>query len=444
MSFTTQFFNTPKSHASTNRLSLASSRRRRCFLSATAAALFVLASLPIGPAAFADHDRDHGHGRDRNWVASWGASPSDPAPPLSDQTVREHVRLSLGGDSIRIRLSNRFGTQSLAVGAVHVALQDSGAAVVAGTDREVTFHGSASVTIPPGALVVSDPVDMSIESLQELAVSLYLPGDTGPLTIHSLGVQTAYISAPGSGDLTASTVLPFSSTSLSRYLLSDVEVESRRNANAVVTFGDSITDGYCSTVDANHRWPDFLAERLNAGRGFAVTVADQGISGNRLLHNVAGPNGLERFDRDVIAQAGVKWVTVLLGINDIGFMGAAFQPPGEGPVTAEDIIAAHHQLIVRAHEAGLKIYGGTLTPFEGTTFPGYYTPDKELIRVKVNHWIRTSREYDAVIDFDKAVRDPNHPARFLPTYDCGDHLHPNDAGYQAMAEAVKLYLFNDY
>jgi lysophospholipase L1-like esterase len=209
-----------------------------------------------------------------------------------------------------------------------------------------------------------------------------------------------------------------------------------------VTFGDSITDGYCSTVDANHRWPDFLAERLNAGRGFAVTVTDQGISGNRLLHNTAGPSGLERFDRDVIAQAGVRWATVLLGINDIGFMGAPFQPPGESPVTADDIIAAHHQLIVRAHEAGLKIYGGTLTPFEGTIFPGYYTPAKELIREAVNQWIRTSGEYDAVIDFDAAVRDPSHPTQILGAYDCGDHLHPNDAGYHAMAAAVPLNLFN--
>ena len=381
-------------------------------------------------------------GPNGTWVPSWGASPSDPTLPLSDQTVREHVRLSLGGDSIRLRLSNRFGTQSLIVGAVRVALQDNGPAVVPGTDREVTFYGSPSVTIPPGAQIVSDAVNLSIAPLQELAVSIYLPGDTGPLTIHSLGVQTAYISPPGSGDLTSSTELPVSSTSLSRYLLSGVEVKSRENANAIVAFGDSITDGFCSTVDANRRWPDFLAERLNAGRGFAVTVVDQGISGNRLLHNIAGPNGLERFDRDVIAQAGARWVTVLLGINDIGFMGAPFQPPGEGPVTAEDIIAAHHQLIVRAHEAGLKIYGGTLTPFEGTIFPGYYTPEKELIRVAVNQWIRTSGEYDAVIDFDKAVRDPNHPARLLPAYDCGDHLHPNDAGYNAMAATVPLNLFN--
>ena len=377
---------------------------------------------------------------DGRWIASWGASPSDPAPQLSGQTVREHVRLSAGGDQIRIRLSNRFGTQSLVVGATHVALQDTGAAIVAATDTPVTFHGSTSVTIPPGALAVSDPLRFRIEPLSELAVSLFLPGNTGPLTIHALGVQTTYISP--AGDFTASRELPVFATSLSRYLLSAVEVAPRDDASAVVTFGDSITDGFCSTVDANRRWPDFLAQRLDA-RGGSVTVVDQGISGNRLLHNVAGPNGLERFDRDVIAQPGVRWVTVLLGINDIGFQGAAFQPPGEGIVTARDIITAHHQLVLRAHEAGLKIYGGTLTPFEGTTFPGYYTAAKEPIRQAVNQWIRTSGEYDAVIDFDAAVRNPAHPTQILAAYDCGDHLHPNDAGYEAMAAAVNLGLFAD-
>ena len=381
-----------------------------------------------------------GHG-DQEWIASWGASPSDPAPQVSSQTIREHVRISVGGNRIRLRLSNRFGTQSLAVGAVHVALQDSGAAIVPSTDRNVTFGGAKSISIPPGALAVSDPIHFKVDSLQELAVSIYLPGDSGPLTVHALGVQTAYISP--AGDFTASAALPVQSTSLSRYLLSDVEVSAADEADAVVTFGDSITDGYCSTVDANHRWPDFLAQRLNASnRGDkVVTVVDQGISGNRLLHNVAGPSGLERFDRDVIAQPGVRWVTVLLGINDIGFVGAAFQPPGENAVTADEIIGAHKQLILRAHAAGLKIYGATLTPFEGTTFPGYFTPAKEPIREAVNRFIRNSSGYDAVIDFDRAVQDPAHPTRILAAYDCGDHLHPNDTGYKAMAEAVDLGLF---
>lgn len=384
--------------------------------------------------------RADGHG-DREWIASWGASPSDPAPQVSSQTIREHVRVSVGGNRIRLRLSNRFGTQSLVVGAVHVALQDSGAAIVPSTDRSVTFGGAKSITIPPGALAVSDPVHFAIDSLRELAISIYLPGDSGPLTVHALGVQTAYISP--AGDFTASAALPIQSTSLSRYLLSDVEVSVADEADAVVTFGDSITDGYCSTVDANHRWPDFLAQRLHdSGRGEkVVTVVDQGISGNRLLHNVAGPSGLERFDRDVIAQSGVRWVTVLLGINDIGFVGLAFQPPGENAVTADEIIGAHKQLILRAHAAGLKIYGATLTPFEGTTFPGYYTPAKEPIREAVNRFIRNSGGYDAVIDFDRALRDPAHPTRMLAAYDCGDHLHPNDAGYNVMAQSVDLRLF---
>lgn len=378
----------------------------------------------------------------RRWVGAWGASPSDPAAALPDQTVRQIVRLSAGGHRLRLRLSNRFGTGPLTVGTVRVGLHSTGPGVVPGTNTGVTFNGASSVTIPKGALVVSDPVRLEVQALQELAVSLYFPAGAGPLTVHSLGVQTAYLSTPG--DWTGGNVFPTASTSLARYLLSAVEVLAEDDADAVVTFGDSITDGYCATVDANHRWPDFLAERLQGHRrGGRVMVVDHGISGNRWLHDVAGPNGLERFDRDVLSTSGAKWVTVLLGINDIGFMGAPFQPPGEGPVTAADLIAAHHQAIERAHARGLKIYGATLTPFEGTTFPGYYTPDKEPIRAAVNHWIRTSGEYDAVIDFDRAVRDPAHPTQILPAYDCGDHLHPNDAGYQAMAAAVDLRLFRD-
>ncbi len=405
----------------------------RAWVAALAIALSVL--LPSSVQA-------HGNGRGddgKAWLASWGASPSDPATGLSSQTVREHVRLSFGGDRIRIRLSNRFGTQSLVVGPVHVALQASGPAIVPGTDRAVTFGGQSTFTIPPGALAVSDPVQLGVEALQEIAVSIFLPGASGPLTIHQLGVATTYIST--TGDFTGSTALPVSTTSLSRYLLSDVEVLASDDGDAVVTLGDSITDGFASTVDANHRWPDFLAARLQAQHPRRpISVVDQGISGNRLLHDIAGPSALERFDRDVIAQTGVRWMTVLLGINDIGFPGAV---PGSTAVTSDEIIGAHKQLILRAHAAGLRIYGCTLTPFEGTIFPGYFTPAKEVMRAAVNQWIRTSGAYDAVIDFDAAIRDPSHPTRMLPAYDSGDHLHPNDAGYQVMANTVDLKLFRD-
>jgi lysophospholipase L1-like esterase len=226
-------------------------------------------------------------------------------------------------------------------------------------------------------------------------------------------------------------------------VLADVEVAASKKIGAVVTLGDSITDGYCSTPDANHRWPDYLSQRLNAKKGNnGMAVLNQGISGNRLLHDLVGPNSLARFDRDVLAQAGVTHVVVLEGINDIGIPGAFGLP--DQAVSADEIIAGLQQLIERAHVKELKIFGGTLTPFEGTLFPGYYTPAGETKRQAVNAWIRSTADFDAVIDFDKAVQDPSHPTRLLPAYDCGDHLHPNDAGYKAMADFVNLKLFQGH
>ncbi|HET9035984.1 MAG TPA: SGNH/GDSL hydrolase family protein [Myxococcaceae bacterium] len=383
-------------------------------------------------------------GRESNaWVSTWGASPSDPADALNNQTIRLHVRLSLGGDRIRIRLSNRFGEGDLLVGAVHVALHGTGSGTLPGTDRVVTFSDQPSFTLAKGAQVVSDEVALTVKALQEISVSIFLPGDTGPLTIHQLGVSTTYISPPG--DFTASAVMPVDSTSLSRYLVSEVEVR-RADAVAVVTLGDSITDGFASTVDANRRWPDFLAERLRSQQMAdpnmkPVAVVDEGISGNRLLHDIFGPNAQERLDRDVLSKSHVKWVTLLEGINDLGFPGSV--EPNAPRVTFKQIIGAYKQIIARAHAAGLKIYGCTLTPFEGTTFAGYFAPDKEEVRVAVNSWIRNSGQFDAVIDFDKAIRDPSHPSRMLPAYDSGDHLHPNDLGYLTMANAVPLSLFTE-
>ena len=411
---------------------------RKPFLRLTRRALLAALALALVPARV--KAGEHEGGRRGEWLAVWGASPSDPAAAMPGVTVREHVRLSLGGDHIRIRLSNRFGTAPLTVGPVHVARQGSGPGIVPGTDRAVTFGGDPTVTIPAGALAVSDPIKLEVDALSEIAVSIFLPPGSGTLTIHALGVSTTYISPPG--DFTGASVLPVASTQLSRFLLSNVEALVRKDGDAIVTLGDSITDGFASTVDANRRWPDFLAERLRARHQFDdLSVVDQGISGNRLRKDIAGPNAQERFDRDVIAQTGVRWVTLLEGINDIGFPGAVDPPTPR--TTAPEIIAAYKQLITRAHAAGLKIYGCTLTPFEGTIFPGYFAPDKEPVRQAVNAWIRTSGWFDAVIDFDKAVRDPSHPSRMLPAYDSGDHLHPNDAGYQAMANAVDLKLFRD-
>ena len=382
---------------------------------------------------------------DQVWVATWGASPVAPLPAnttnpgFTNQTVRLVVHTSLGGNELRVRLSNSFGTESLTIAAAHIALRSMNAAIVADTDRALTFNGASSVTIPPGALVVSDSVKVDVPALSDLAVSLFLPGPTGQATWHAGAFSTNYISKPG--DFTGAADFPVDHTVASWFYLTDVEVKSAKDTLALVTFGDSITDGTRSTPDTNHRWPNFLAERL-AQRHAKLAVVDEGIAGNRVLHDLVGPNALARFDRDVLAQPGVGYVTVLLGINDIGDISRlpAFAQAGRvpQPVSAEEIIAGHQQMITRAHEQGLKIIGCTLTPFEGAA---YFSREGETKREAVNKFIRTGGAYDGVIDFDAVVRDPAHPARFLAMYDSGDHLHPNDAGYKAMADAVDLSLF---
>jgi lysophospholipase L1-like esterase len=383
-------------------------------------------------------------GGDEHWVGTWSASPmpADSVPDqgnsgFSNQTVRQIAHVSIAGNRLRVRLSNAFGTAPLNIGATHVALQRSGASIVSGSDRALTFNGNLSITIPAGALVLSDPIDFEVPAFADLAVSVYFPGTTGPITWHQLGVQTTYVSAPG--DFSTAADMPVAATATSRFVLADVEVAAAKRMGAVVTLGDSITDGYCSTVDADHRWPDYLSLRLNVGNTKSgMAVLNQGISGNRLLHDKFGPNSLARYDRDALTQSGVTHIIVLEGINDIGLPGA-FKLSAE-EVSADEIIGGLHQLIERAHEKKFMIFGGTLTPFEGTTFPGYYTPAGELKRQAVNAWIRAKAEFDAVIDFDQAVRDPSHPTRLLPAYDCGDHLHPNDAGYKAMADSINLKL----
>jgi lysophospholipase L1-like esterase len=372
------------------------------------------------------------------WVATWGTSPVAPLPAnttntgFTNQTVRLIVHTSLGGNEVRVRLSNAFGTESLAIGAAHVALHSMNAGIVSGTDRALTFSGSNSVSIPPGALVVSDSVKLDVPALSDLAVSLYLPGPTGQATWHAAAFSTNYISK--AGDFTGAADLPVDHTVTSWFYLTDVEVKSSKDTLAIVTFGDSITDGTRSTPDTNHRWPNLLAERL-AEHHIKLSVVDEGIAGHRILHDLAGPNALARFDRDVLTQAGAGYVTVLLGINDIG-RSATGQPPQ--PVSADEIIAGHRQMITRAHQQGLKIVGCTLTPFEGAA---YFSTEGETKRQAVNKFIRAGGAYDAVIDFDAVVRDPAHPERFLAMYDSGDHLHPNDAGYKAMADAIDLSLF---
>ena len=386
------------------------------------------------------------HGLISDWVTAWGASPE--TPPANDagyngQTLRLIVHTSLKGDQVRVRLSNQFGTTPLTIGGVAIGLRQSGAAVIPGTNHLAAFSGMRSITIPAGALAVSDPVELRLPPGADLAVSIFIAHSIGPATVHALALQTSY--ASGSGDFTdRDAAAVFDKTMQSWPFLTAVEVHAT-GAHAVVTFGDSITDGYKSTQDANHRWPDHFAGRLIAS-GHKVAVVNEGISGNRMYFDgtadrpIFGPNGLSRFDRDVLAAPGVTHIVVLLGINDIGQAGAFKLPEQE--VSADQLIAGYRQLIARSHALGKKIIGATLTPFD--TFnvaPGYFSEAGEAKRQAVNAWIRTAKEFDGFIDFDAAVRDPAHPSRFLPAYDSGDHLHPNDAGYQAMAEAVDLKMF---
>ena len=379
-----------------------------------------------------------------HWVGTWTTPPQAQNPTaanaasFNNQTVRLIVRTSIGGHQVRVRLSNTFGTQPLAIGGAHIALRSEGAAIVPGSDRTLTFGGTKSTTIWTGALAVSDPVDLDVPALADLAVSIYLPGEvpaTFPITYHGSARSTNYVSSPG--DFTASTELPGSTTKQSWYFVTCVEVMAPEQTGAVVAFGDSITDANISTPDTNHRWPNELAIRLVAAHHL-MGVLNEGTGGDRILHdgvNGSNDSGLHRFDRDVLSQPGVTHVIVILGINDI-----RNRNPAEA-VTADDMIAGYKQMILRAHARGIKIFGGTLLPFENETFTvGAYTPEGEAKREAVNNWIRSSGAFDAVIDFEKALRDPSHPTSMLAKFDCGDHLHPSDLGYQMMGDAIDLAL----
>ena len=368
--------------------------------------------------------------------------PPQPAIPLpfmqfNNQTLRQIVHISIGGSRARIALSNTFGTAPLTIAAAEVALRDKDAAIVPQSARVLNFSGRPTITIPAGAMVYSDPVDLNVPQLGDLAIDLYLPGDTNtpsPLTMHVGALQTSYVSQ--TGNHVGETSLPVVATTQSWFLLSRVEVMAPESVGAVVTFGDSITEGARSTADTNSRWPDVLARRLLAQPGnVKPAVLNAGIGGNRVLTDAlynSGVNSLARFERDAVDQVGVTYVIVLEAINDIG-NGRQNPTP-----TAEDLIAGHKQLIEMAHTRGLKIYGATVTPFEAAN---YFTKEGEAKREALNQWIRTSKAYDGVVDFDLATRDPANPTRLLPLYDSGDHLHPNDAGYKAMGEAIDLALF---
>lgn len=362
---------------------------------------------------------------------------------FNDQTLRQVARVSAGGSRVRVVLTNTFGTAPLRIGAAQVALRDRGSSIVAGTSRVLTFGGLAEPAIPPGALMVSDPVEITVPDFADVVVDIYLPDNTAasgsPVTYHPASWQTNYVSTRGNHAGAVS--FPVATTtayrrsdglpSASSFFVSRVEVVPSQPTGVLVAFGDSITDGTQSGLDQNRRWPNLLAARL-AAAGIRMSVVNGGIGGGRVLEDGVGPNGLARFDRDVLAQAGTTHVTIMLGINDIGNAGARPNP------SVADLIAGHRQFIERARAHGLRVYGATLTPFEGAA---YWTPEGEAKRQALNEWIRTSGVYDAVLDFAVATGDPARPTRMRTEHDSGDHLHPSPAGYAAMADSIDLELF---
>ena len=379
---------------------------------------------------------------EQGWVGTWSASPTDLSlTPVQfvNETLRAIVRISIGGEQVRVRLSNTFGTQPITIGAAHVALAGEGASIKATSGRVLTFSGNTSLTIPPGTVVVSDPVKLEVPTLGKLAISLYLP-HTIKTTTGNFGTASFFISLAGDFteaiDLPTLFISPLQSTQIPLPILTGVDVLTAQKTGALVAFGDSLTVG---------PWPDFLAERFLHGDKPMVPLAvlRQAINGNRILHAGAGvngamfgPAGVVRFDQDVLALAGVRYVVVLEGCNDLIHPGLV--APTAEEVSANDLIDGLRHYITRAHAQGIKIFGGTLTPFRG--YIAGFTPEREAKRQAVNTWIRTGRAFDGVLDVDQAVRDPDLPEQLRPSYDSGDHLHFNELGARAIAEAFDLSL----
>ncbi|WP_182886842.1 SGNH/GDSL hydrolase family protein [Microbispora sp. H10885] len=390
-----------------------------------------------------------------SWVRSWGASPQaahdglgslDGHLPLADVTLRQVVRISGGGSRVRVRFTNEFGTAPLDIGAARVGLAVPGGGVRPGSERVLTFSGAPRVTVPAGAPVLSDPVDISLPALAKLSISLHLPGRVETCTCHDPALETGW-TIPG--DAVAALTLPENAEVLPvRALISAVELFPDGPAKTIVVVGDSRTDGAGSTPDTNHSWPELLAVRLIEGGVAAGYVSNQGISGNRMLNDGIGAAALARFDRDALTTPGLGYVVLSVGANDIAI---SFAPRDDGPlagflkmfpgapVTTDDVIAGYRRLVARARERGVRVYATTIAPYEGAEV---FTPEGESARRTVNDWIRTGGAFDAVLDFDAVWRDPDHPGRIREDFHCGDHVHGSDAGYQALADSVDLSLFD--
>ncbi|MGB6430971.1 MAG: SGNH/GDSL hydrolase family protein [Candidatus Acidiferrales bacterium] len=402
--------------------------------------LAALASLALTATAGSGADQNTDH-----WVGTWATAPlllvpptnpNAPAAPIfKDTTLRQVVHVSIGGPSVRVRFSNAFGTTPLVISSAHVAVPAGGGAIRADSDKALTFGGQSSVTIPAGAPMYSDALDFNLAALSDLTITIHVAEAPEGTTMHGGSNATSYLQ---SGDEVSAADMTSATHVEHWYFLDGVDVQSSRAAGAVVAFGDSITDGAHSTANANSRWPDDLARRLAANKKTAgVGVLNEGIGGNRILHDMTGPNALARFDRDVLAQSGVRWLIILEGINDLGAHGRAV-PRNETIPTAQELIAAYQQIILRAHTHHIRVYGATILPYQGAN---YFSAEGEADRETINKWIRTSGAFDAVIDLDAATRDPQKPTQFAPSDDSGDHLHPGDAGYKAMADAIDLKLF---
>ncbi len=424
-------------------------------LLAAAAGLFALCAVRSATAAGTDSVLAGGGGG--RWVATWTSAPIKPgqttinalfgndlARTFDNQTVRNIAHISVGGRKVRVRVSNEFGTKPPRVGAAYVALRHQNAAILAGTNRRLTFSGQGSLQIPAGAVAVSDAVDLDVPNAGDVAVSLYLPGNAEAATYHDETLQTSYVAGPGTGNRANAADLPGAAAGVSTYYLTGVEVMQSDATRSVVAFGDSITQGSGSTRDQHRGWPELLSTRLNPNpQRPRLSVVNQGVGCGRLLWDFCGPSGLARFDRDVLTVSGATHVIVHLGLNDItipSILPLFGQPQfAAEAVSANEIIAGLHQIALRAKARGLTVIGATIMPFGSSTVPGVATPENEAKRQSVNRWIRTGGAFDAVVDFDAAVRDPANPARMLPQYDF-DGVHPSDAGHQALANAINLAL----